>query len=179
MSGPVRLLLCIADPWVNGAHHLCCTYSPLEQLEPPGEEMAAEAARTHGRLITRRRNWRLSPATFPTLRPGETPFDFFARMDAWRRAHDLPDEVYLSLESGGRMADHSERKPSWLSFHSAHAVFAAAANPKLSTATAVRLTEALPARDDYWVRDSDGHHRAAEHVSLLRWERPAGKAGAA
>ncbi len=172
MSGPVRLLLCLADPWVNGAIHLSCSHSPLEILPPPGEQIEEEPARTHGRLVLRRRTWRLAPTLLPTPGKIEKPHEFFARMDAWRRAHQLPDEVFLTLESAGPMNDYAGRKPSWLSFRSAHAVLAAASNPRLANATAIRLSEAAPARNSHWVRDSEGLHRATEHISLLSWDRP-------
>ncbi|GAB1641470.1 hypothetical protein KRMM14A1259_18930 [Krasilnikovia sp. MM14-A1259] len=173
MSGPVRLLLCLSDPWVNGAHHLCCTYSPLEQLSEPGADIVEEPRQSIGRLVTRRRNWRMSASHFPTPHRNESPFDFYKRMDQWRREHDLPDEVFLTLEGGGRLTqDYPDRKPAWISFNSAHAVRALASNPKIGVAQAVRLAEALPHREQYWLRDGEDRTRAAEHVSFLRWDRP-------
>lgn len=131
---------------------------------------------THGRLVLKRRTWRLAPAEFPQPAPGEGAPAYFMRMDEWRRAHALPEEVFLTLEQRGWPGgDPADRKPSWLSFRSAHAVLAAAASRRLGQARALRLTEALPAAGGFWVRDADGAGRATEHVSFLQWERPSGE----
>ena len=176
MAGVVRLMLCLADPWVNGAYHLACARNPWELLPPPGPGLHEMPRLTHGRLVLKRRTWRLAPAEFPQPAPGEGAPAYFMRMDEWRRAHALPEEVFLTLEQRGWPGgDPADRKPSWLSFRSAHAVLAAAASRRLGQARALRLTEALPAAGGFWVRDADGAGRATEHVSFLQWERPSGE----
>ncbi|AJC59437.1 lantibiotic dehydratase domain-containing protein [Streptomyces sp. 769] len=173
IPGVARLLLCLADPWVNGSR-MCCTRSPFD-VGPPPEQGAVEAivGRSHGRLVLERRAWRFAPELMPRPEPGETPATFFRRVHHWRTAHGIPDEVFLSVEGTSPMSDQAATKPLWLSFASPHAVWAAASHVgAVGQAVAVRLADAAPDRSKYWVRDGAGLRRATEHVSLLRWERP-------
>ncbi|MFB7633386.1 hypothetical protein ACFC0M_20945 [Streptomyces sp. NPDC056149] len=173
IPGVARLLLCLADPWVNGSR-MCCTRSPFD-IGPPPEQGAVEAivGRSHGRLVLERRAWRFAPDLMPRPEPGETPATFFRRVHHWRTAHGIPDEVFLSVEGTSPMSDQAATKPLWLSFASPHAVWAAASHVgTVGQAVAVRLADAAPDRSKYWVRDGAGMRRATEHVSLLRWERP-------
>ncbi|MGW1173538.1 hypothetical protein ACWD4P_07435 [Kitasatospora sp. NPDC002543] len=173
IPGVARLLLSLADPWVNGSR-LSCTRSPLDATSPPqqgGVELLPGVS--HGRLVLGRRTWRFAPGVIPRPEKGETPVAFFRRMHRWRVGHGIPDEVFLSVESSVPTGDQAATKPAWLSFLSPHAVWAAAT--QLGSAThmvAIRLAVAAPDRSEYWVRDGRGLSRAAEHISLLRWERP-------
>ncbi|MBT2454187.1 lantibiotic dehydratase [Streptomyces sp. ISL-86] len=175
VPGVARLLLCLADPWVNGSR-MCCTQSPVDVPPPPvGGEMERLPRTTHHRLVLGRRTWRFAPATLPRPTAGESAPAFFRRMHQWRSSHGIPDEVYLSIESssppGG--VNPASGKPFWLSFRSPHALWAAVHHvEKAPQASAIRLAEAHPDLPSYWLRDGLGGRRAAEHVSLLRWERP-------
>ncbi|MEU0675218.1 hypothetical protein ABZ330_20440 [Streptomyces sp. NPDC006172] len=178
VPGVARLLLCLADPWVNGSR-LCCTANPVDAAPPPvGADIQPTPRRSHNRLVLGRRTWRFPPELLPTPAKGETQPAFFRRVHEWRTGHTLPDEVFLSVEaSGPPSAVSSHTKPLWLSFRSPHALWAAAHHVgKAKDVKAVRLAEACPDRSAYWLRDDEGRHRAAEHVSLLRWERPNTKA---
>jgi hypothetical protein len=175
VPGVARLLLCLADPWVNGSR-LCCTTNPVDAPPPPaGEDLEVIPRKTHQRLVLGRRTWRFAPAVLPTPAKGEAPSAFFRRVHEWRISHGIPDEVFLSVEASSwpPVATSSQGKPLWLSFRSPHAIWAAAHHVgRVKEAKAVRLAEACPDRSAYWLRDGGGRHRAAEHVSLLRWERP-------
>ncbi|MFH8774356.1 hypothetical protein [Streptomyces sp. NPDC017958] len=179
IPGVARLLLCLADPWVNGSR-LSCTRNPLDTSPPPADQdIELIPRKTHDRLVLGRRTWRVAPDVLPRPAKGEEPRAFFRRVHEWRSGHGLPDEVFLSVEASSSSpgAASSQAKPLWLSFRSPHAIWAAANHVgRTKGATAVRLAEACPDRSAYWLRDSGGRHRAAEHVSLLRWERPAPEA---
>lgn len=175
VPGPARLLLCLADPWVNGSR-MCCTRNPVEVAPPPSAGAVERTARsTHGRLVLARESWRMAPELLPRPGKGEEAAAFFRRVHRWRTSHGMPEEVFLSVENppGDPENTPAAAKPLWLSFASPHAVWAAVNHVrKAPRAVAVRLSEACPDRSAYWLRDRAGHHRAVEHVSLLRWERP-------
>jgi hypothetical protein len=173
IPGAARLLLCLADPWVNGSR-LSCTRSPLDVGPPPAQDsVEALPGKRHGRLELGRSTWRFAPELMPHPERGEAPSAFFRRVHQWRTGHGIPDEVFLSVEGASPMSGQGANKPLWLSFESPHAVWAAAVHVKaVGQAVAIRLADASPGRDAYWVRDGQGQRRAAEHVSLLRWERP-------
>ncbi|MEU8581324.1 hypothetical protein [Streptomyces abikoensis] len=178
VSGVARLLLCLADPWVNGSR-LCCTRSPLD-VDPPLPEGAVEElpGDERGRLVLGRHTWRFAPDEMPRPGRGERPEEFFRRMHRWRTGHGIPAEVFLSLGGSPSMASAAARKPMWLSFHSPHSVWAAIHHIRdLDTTMSVRLSATLPGLSEYWVRDGDGLAHATEHVSLLRWGRPERKGG--
>ncbi|MFI1470972.1 hypothetical protein [Streptomyces wuyuanensis] len=174
VPGVARLLLCLADPWVNGSR-LCCTANPMDAPPAPvGEDIQSTPRKTHERLVLGRHTWRFAPEALPTPAKGEEPSAFFRRVHQWRVRHGLPDEVFLSVEaSSWSPAASSQGKPLWLSFLSPHAIWAAAHHVgRTKGAKAVRLAEACPDRSSYWLCDANGRRRAAEHVSLLRWQRP-------
>jgi hypothetical protein len=170
ITGAARLLLCLADPWVNAGFHLCCT--PHTFGPPPGPGVHAWPRRVHGRLVLNRRTWRLRPEEFPRPDAGEGVRDFFLRMDEWRCRHGLPEEVFLTLEQERSLDDLTAHKPAWLSFRSPHSVLASAGTARLDQVQAVRLTEALPAAGGHWLTNAADGHRATEHASFLRWDRP-------
>ncbi len=172
VTGPARLLLCLADPWVLGAT-MSCTKSPFVPVPAARAEVVATPAVRDGRLVLDRRCWRTVAAGVPVLAGAEAVPAYLRRLRAWQHEHGLPDEVFVSIESAGSPMEHAARKPSWLSFTSAHAVLAVLDPRHLATATAVRFAQALPGRDQHWARDDQGLRRVAEHVSFLRWERPA------
>ncbi|MDJ1132798.1 hypothetical protein [Streptomyces iconiensis] len=179
VPGPARLLLCLADPWVNGSR-MCCTRNPVEVAPPPTPGAVDRSPRSaHGRLVLRRETWRLEPGLLPRPEKGEEAAAFFRRVHRWRTSHGMPEEVFLSVENppGDPGSTGAAAKPLWLSFASPHAIWAAVNHVKKAPrALAVRLSEACPDRSGYWLRDHEGHRRAAEHVSLLRWERAAAPA---
>ncbi|MET9697332.1 lantibiotic dehydratase [Streptomyces sp. NPDC006529] len=175
IPGVARLLLCLADPWINGSR-LCCTPNPVDGSPPvTGEDMEVIPRRVHDRLVLGRRTWRIAPEALPQPAKGEQPSAYFRRVHRWRIGLGLPDEVFVSVECPFTAAEvaSSRGKPFWLSFLSPHAIWAAANHiGRAKDATAVRLAETCPDRSAYWLRDDSGSHRAAEHVSLLRWHRP-------
>ncbi|MEV0113254.1 hypothetical protein AB0H77_08385 [Streptomyces sp. NPDC050844] len=175
VPGVARLLLCLADPWVNGSR-MCCTRSPIDVSPPPvGQDIELTPRKTHHRLVLGRRTWRFAPTVLPRPDAGESPAAYFRRMHQWRSSHGIPEEVFASVESPSSLTEMSPSsgKPFWLSFQSPHAIWAAINHiDKAKQATAIRLSEAHPDRSSYWLRDDLGRHHAAEHVSLMRWERP-------
>jgi hypothetical protein len=68
-------------------------------------------------------------------------------------------------------------KPVWLDFGSPHALALVAAT-LAEDSRALQLVEALPCRDEHWVRDDSGRRRAVEYLGLVRLPRP-GDGGAA
>ncbi|MCX5588619.1 lantibiotic dehydratase family protein [Streptomyces erythrochromogenes] len=175
IPGVARLLLCLADPWINGSR-LCCTPNPVDGSPPvTGEDVEVVPRRVHDRLVLGRRTWRIAPEALPQPTKGEQPSAYFRRVHRWRIGLGLPDEAFVSVEFPFTAAgvSSSRSKPFWLSFQSPHAIWAAANHiGKAKDATAVRLAETCPDRSAYWLRDDSGSRRAAEHVSLLRWQRP-------
>ncbi|WP_046777832.1 lantibiotic dehydratase [Streptomyces yangpuensis] len=175
VPGVARLLLCLADPWINGSR-LCCTPNPVDGSAPvTGDDTQVIPRRVHNRLVVGRRTWRIAPQALPQPVKGEQPAAYFRRVHRWRVGLGLPDEVFVSVEFPFTVAavGSSRGKPFWLSFRSPHAIWAAAnLIGRAKDATAVRLAETCPDRSQYWLRDAGGRRRAAEHVSLLRWQRP-------
>ncbi|MBT2445591.1 hypothetical protein J7F03_00505 [Streptomyces sp. ISL-43] len=177
IPGVSRLLLCLADPWVNGSRQRC-TRSPLDTAPAPApDEMQVIPPVEHGRLVLGRRTWRCAPGLIPRPEQGENAVAFHRRVHRWRLEHGMPDQVFLSVESAVPMGDQSAAKPAWLSFRSPHAVWAALSRIGGADSAAIRFAEMSPKPDEFWVRDGRGLTRAAEHVSLLRWDRPVRKEG--
>ncbi|MFJ4338495.1 hypothetical protein [Streptomyces sp. NPDC088915] len=177
VPGVARLLLCLSDPWVNGCR-LRCTPSPLDVPSPLGPDDIRITERvTQGRLVLGRRTWRCTPGVVPRPERSESDVAFHRRIQRWRLAHALPERVFLSIESV-TSRDPSAVKPTWLSFASPHAVRAALSRIGAPDVTGVRFAEMTPTPEEFWVRDDQGLRRAAEHVTLLRWERPVQGGGA-
>jgi|SRR5579875_300112 len=49
-----------------------------------------------GRCVLRRRGWSVPPSCLPRRDAGESEFRFLLRVDSWRRALGIPDQVFIS-----------------------------------------------------------------------------------
>ncbi|MFE9390311.1 hypothetical protein [Streptomyces sp. NPDC006784] len=167
-----RFLAVLSDPWING--------SPLSdhrmpfQLPCDPEQVRAQDRETldgAGAVVTRRASWTVPVHRLPLPSP-DAGCDAagVAAMDAFRRAHGIPREVfaYLLPANGGGFGTDHDRKPLWARLDSAVSLEVLAHWITPGTGH-LRLVEALPAHDEHPLRDTDGHRRAAEHAALLHW----------
>jgi Lantibiotic dehydratase, N terminus len=173
-SGPLRLLLTIADPWIIRTN--------LDDIgvrigEGPPKAVEYFPRRTCGRVVVRRAAWRMPIDAFPMRRQPESSFDYLRRVRAWQQALKLPDELFLRMDAGRLELDPRRRKPVWLRLDSPHALASATARIEQGGHTVV-LTEALPTAEEHWVRDHDGATRAAEYVAYMAWPASTGQADA-
>jgi hypothetical protein len=124
--------------------------------------------------VIRRARWRVDPAEFPVPCTGESRLAFLRRARGWRDAHGISNEVFVSAE---RRSNRRKllTKPVWLDFGSPHALALVAAMVA-EDCRALQLVEALPSRDEHWVRDGAGRRRAVEYLGLVRCPRPGGGA---
>jgi hypothetical protein len=163
VGGPARLLMALGDPWILRAGP-----APEDDGRGVSGAVVAHERREAGRVVLARRRWRMDPNCLPVGQPGESDLAFLRRTHRWRRGHGIPVEVFATARRSQLSFDARLRKPRWLRFDSLHAL--RAAEDLLSPGVnAVELTEALPARDEHWVRAVDGRPRAAEFVALVRW----------
>lgn len=165
VSGALRVLLTLGNPWMLGdpTRHAAATATP--------ERVEAVARAQQGRLVLRRAHWRVPPGEFPVRGAREAPLAFLRRVRAFQAAHELPAEVFMTVERSGMTHSARARKPMWVRFDSLHALEAAARSVD-ADALAVQLTEALPGPGERWaIPPATGASRVAEFVSLLRWER--------
>ncbi len=172
LTGPVRLLLIIADPW-GCVSELGKVDRPWRGIEPVVAPVVHDPRRTSGRVVLRRANWRIAADHWPRPETGEFDDELLIRLERFRREHGLPLEGFVTFErpqgAGVRRASH--RKPRWIRFDSPHAVHQVAAGFD-DDVLAARLVEALPGRGQHWT-PGDAPARADEHVALLRWGRAA------
>ncbi|WP_329067474.1 hypothetical protein [Amycolatopsis sp. NBC_01480] len=122
--------------------------------------------RQQGRVVWARARWSFPADAVPRPDRGEAPVEFFTRLRAWREAHGLPDEVFVTgvVRSGGRV---DRRKPQWLGFDHPFPVWAALGAPDPDVST-VDFTEALPGRRGHWVPGPGGEPVATEFQGLVR-----------
>jgi hypothetical protein len=166
--GPLRLLFAISNPWVVG--------SRLSDRAPALVDNRVTAVTfiprdQRGRLVVRRARWLVPAHLFPLKSNGERDGAYLLRVDAWRRVHGLPEEIFLSVE-GNLMtgAFNKDRKPRWVSFSSLHALGAIKGVVSANLDGTLTLVEALPARNQFWARGGDGQCRGTEMMALLRWD---------
>lgn len=176
ISGPLRLLFVLMDPWQNG-FRFSAGISFFTRPRPVPEAVAFTPRETMGRLVLRRASWRMPVRAFPVPEPGEAPFRFLERAHRWRTLHGIPEEVFLNTEYARMDLTVKRRKPLWVRFDSYHALAAAAQTLADGDVTAVVLHEALPGREQHWVPGGDGRPRAAEFAALLRWPVQYGEPG--
>jgi len=167
--GPVRLLLVLADPWVN-ASSMGKIDNPRLPLEPVPREVERHPRWADGRLVLRRELWRVPLAQWPTPETGERDLAYLHRVERWRERHGLPLEAFVTLVRPNSALDAGKRKPMWLAFDSLHAL-RRVASALAEDVVCVRVVEALPGREQHWARDEEGAPRATELISLLAWER--------
>ncbi|SES07450.1 hypothetical protein [Streptomyces qinglanensis] len=167
-----RFLAVLSDPWING--------SPLSdhrmpfQLPRDPEQVRAQGRETldgAGAVVTRRASWTVPVDRLPLPSPDAgCGAEGVAAMDAFRRAHGMPREMfaYLLPANGGGFGPDHDRKPLWIRLDSAVSLEVLAHWITPGTGH-LRLVEALPAHDGHPLRDADGDRRAAEHAALLHW----------
>lgn len=168
----LRLLMLIADPWMRD-------YSlggDAGDKEPDESCVQFVPRLQEGRVIMQRAKWRVPANILIRREQGENDFDFFARVERWRAAHRLPEEVFAQVERNRLSLDAKERKPVWIHFGSPHALELLAQLAGRDEALA--FTEVLPASSQHWVVSShDGRtpdRRASEFLALVRWPMPQG-----
>lgn len=50
-----------------------------------------------GRIVVARRRWSAPDSLFPAVVPGESPADYFMRVNRWRHGHGIPTSVYVRV----------------------------------------------------------------------------------
>ncbi|WNM29193.1 lantibiotic dehydratase [Streptomyces sp. Li-HN-5-11] len=171
----VRLLAVLADPWVNGSPYSDYTMTKAYELGPLCGDGVVELPRVTegpgGRLVTRRASWIVPASAIPRPDDGDRDETALAvRLDAFRRTHGIPQEVFVHqlAGAGGALGMTADRKPMWVSLASPLSV--GVLHHWLSPQTShLRLVEALPRRSLHPQRDTHGRPRATEHVALLAW----------
>ncbi|RCG30548.1 hypothetical protein DQ384_14675 [Sphaerisporangium album] len=164
----VRLLAALADPWVNASPDSDYTLTKAHELAPLCGGDVVEVPRVaEGRVVTRRASWVVPVGAIPA--PGDDGDARFAvRLDAFRRAHGMPEEVFVHQLGGMGFGGTGDRKPMWVSL--ASPLSAGVLAQWLSPATThVRMVEALPERHLQPQLDAQGRRRVTEHAALLYW----------
>ncbi|WP_163505175.1 lantibiotic dehydratase [Fodinicola acaciae] len=151
LTGPIRLLSILANPWRPPAGGL------VEQLGPAGHSPRV----TCQRIVWARARWVFSAADVPAYTPGAPLVPFLTSIDRWRRAAGLPDQVFVKRTRGSRPVG----KPRWVGFHHPHTIVTGFRN-LLAEATHLAVTEALPATGQHWARNGAGEPVATEFVAL-------------
>ncbi|MZE43535.1 hypothetical protein GTY49_11350 [Streptomyces sp. SID5477] len=170
----VRLLAVLADPWINGSPHSDYTLTKGPELRRLcGDDVVALPRVTDGpgdRIVTQRASWVVPTGKLPRAGGGASDEAQLAvRLDAFRRAHGIPEEVFVhQLSSSNTMSMTADRKPMWVSLASPLSV--GVLHHWLSPRTThLRLVEALPERSRHPQLDALGRPRGTEHVALLAW----------
>ncbi|MEM9553308.1 MAG: lantibiotic dehydratase [Acidobacteriota bacterium] len=70
------------------------------------------------RLVLARRQWTVDGAQIPALAPGDDAGAHFLRMQSWRHAVGLPQEVFLRIEARGGVDRQHLYKPQYIDFAS-------------------------------------------------------------
>jgi hypothetical protein len=164
--GPARILYTLSDPWIvpDPAGSVAEMFGARERPRA----VVRQARISEGRTVYRRARWLVPPRTFPVQERSENDLRFARRVRAFWAEHDLPDEVFVSLDNGGLESEAKYRKPVWVHRNSLHSL--RAVGPLVTDAhLGVRLVEALPARGQHWVAGAAGRV-ATEFLALVRWE---------
>lgn len=173
ISHAVRLFLMLLDPWTSD-YPIGWHTNRFSQNEHSPEQVEFFARQEAGRVVLRRARWRFALDAIPTRAKGESDFDFFVRVQRWRREHNLPEEVFANSERSTIVIEAKARKPVWISFSSPHAIELLRQLIDKDV-RAVCLTEALPARHQHWVQPRAGNaqeSRVSEFMTLACWPMP-------
>ncbi|MFI9582712.1 lantibiotic dehydratase [Streptomyces sp. NPDC052236] len=112
----------------------------------------------HGSVVLSRRSWSAPASVLPLHAPGVPDEDWFLGWHRFRRAHRLPDRVFVTVsDSGARGATGA--KPQYLDFDSTLSLGAFEAMLKSSEARAV-FREMLPDEDGLHAVSGRGRHVA-------------------
>jgi hypothetical protein len=112
------------EPWVGPAPTPPVIYRPRISLD--------------GRIVIARRRWTVAPGAFPTQGSAESGADYFYRVNVWRLAFGIPEQVYVRIKplSAPESSDH-----------------ASGANGKPVATTPDAPPDALP--NDDWTGEAD------------------------
>lgn len=156
IAGPARLLCLLSDPWMmNDGYY--------ESRQLPGSTIVFQPRRQEGRVVFRRAQWVIPQNLIP--RPGRDAVRFLADMERWRLKHDMPVEVYITQVLPGVLGSVPS-KPQWMSFTHPHSLYTAVRQIE-SDALSVKMHEALPVREQYWVVDDRGRRYASEFTCSI------------
>lgn len=119
----------------------------------------------HGSVVLSRRSWRAPATALPLRGPGATDDAWFLGWHAFRRAHGLPDRVFVTVSDGGARGA-TGAKPSYLDFDSPLSLAAFEALVR-SPAARVVFREMLPDEDSLHTVSGLGHHVAELALETL------------
>jgi hypothetical protein len=146
------------------------TISPLKVWEgvPEGQSTGGVTRRPrvrHGSVVLSRRSWRAPAAVLPLRRPEQSDADWFLEWHRWRRAHELPDQVFGTVTAAGSRGA-TGGKPSYVDFDSYLSLTAFEALLKDEEAD-VTFREMLPEQDALHTVSDRGHHVAELAVETV------------
>ncbi|HLJ33550.1 MAG TPA: lantibiotic dehydratase, partial [Ktedonobacteraceae bacterium] len=173
----LRLMLTVMYPWVSD-HAVGWQTTSFNLNTQSPDQVEFFPRQEHGRVVFRRARWRFPPGMVPTRQKGESDIEFFIKMQRWQQEHQLPDELFVSTDRPQVSFEAKARKPIWINFRSPHSLELLRQYLD-GDVIAVCFTEALPARQQYWVEpegDSHGADESASYVSefmtQLHWPMP-------
>lgn len=161
-------------------HQLLFPWSTQANVPPPDDAVVHRPRLVfENRLVVSRRAWRVPASVLRHTLQGKTPVENLHRLDAWRREHGMPQEVYVHSHpmerdqigpdtvgeadstQGGRTYSH---KPQYLSF--ASGLFAQLLHDEVRDHRGVLIfEEMLPRRDA--LAERSGRPHATELVLQL------------
>jgi thiopeptide-type bacteriocin biosynthesis protein len=169
----LRLLMVIADPWIRD-------YSPFSEgigddPKNPTEGVQFFPRQQQGRVVFRRAQWRIPAGCMVSRNKGEDEFDFFIRVQNWRKQNGFPAEVFVRAEENRLSFRAKERKPAWIHFGSPHSL--ELLSQLADGETTLTFTEIAPSRQQHWAmaaptKDGVNDLRASEFMGLVRWPMP-------
>lgn len=168
----VYLLAILADPWINASPLSDYTFAPA-YVPHFGTEITPLPRVQEGRVVTRRASWVVPVGLLPEYK-GD-PVTWLIEVDAFRRDHGIPEEVFVHQFNRTSSFAQGERKPLWACLSSALSIDVLRQWLSQDT-THLRIVEALPARGAHPQRDVRGRKRATEHAVLVHWDRTKGQA---
>jgi hypothetical protein len=155
-----------------------CSHYPLVsalnahwQAQAAGPQAAAVPWRTprivyDDRLVLQRQAWHFPKALLPVRQPQESDWAYFARVNAWRLEHQIPDEVFISLferhharamlAPGQQLHSRDDYKPQYICFRNPFLVtLFAKLLPKVSNS--LTMEEMLPSSEQLLTLGAQQH----------------------